>query len=1072
MTPDTSGLTVIGASAGTGKTHRLTELVWAHCRPGGPVPPDGLVAVTFTEKAAAELGDRIRQRLFGERAAAAADRLGLAWLGTVHAVGWRLVAEHAFEACLPMDHQLLDGEAAWALDRIVEHAVPDERVRLLEDLAERLMVRWDSMTKRSDWMKDVFDIVQAARANRIGSAELAAMAARSRDGLLAFLPPADEGRDLEAELRAARAALVIPPEADKKSTHEAVAAVDQALDEIARGRWCGWQRVLRAKPTVKALDAFAPLYAIAAAHLAHPRFRGDLTQYLREAYAAAADILDAYADWKKAHRIIDYADMLDQALVVLDVPAVAELLRERMAMVVVDELQDSGPLQLALFARLHALVGRSFWVGDPKQCIFEWAGADPALMDALLAEVEQAAPAREPERLTVNYRSRAALVRGCSALFEAAFATVDVAPADVRATPCEARQHEPAALAALPPMGVMPLIGAPTAALADGIIALLADPAKTPVLDRVTGAVRPLEARDVAVLLRSNEACTQLASALEQRGVRATTWRRGLLATREGRLTLAALRLLVAERDDHAEAELEALAGFEGFGADGEADPEAGRRAWLEARLGERSQGRFEAKLGALRGELAALTPAGVLERVYEALDVVQWAGRFPDAAQAVANLDALRGVARGYEAEAGARGGAATLSGLLRALDRAARAGRAGPRGRAQDDARDAQHVSEGADAVHVTTYHRAKGLEWPVVILGSLDHDAKREPFEVWAESEAKPTLAAPLAGRWVRYWPWPYGSMRSGALRDAVMQSDVGTTVSERERRERIRLLYVGFTRARDHLVLALGQTKTGFASAWLDTLQVDGRALVELRPDQVVLAGHAVCARWLMGVPGQRVQAAPVAPVVTRPAGDAPVRGPRRLAPSGASAADVAGATLVPGEVVELGPPLPLTVRGDAQATRAGLALHGFLASDDLALARATRLTRAERWLVAEDAVGALGAAAMLEASERLARFVASRWPGGVAHAELPVRATLGERALQGTIDLLVEVAGGFVVIDHKSNYAADLHPAARSYAPQLGAYQAALAVVDANASIDSWLHFPLAGRAVRMVLLSG
>jgi ATP-dependent helicase/nuclease subunit A len=93
-------------------------------------------------------------------------------------------------------------------------------------------------------------------------------------------------------------------------------------------------------------------------------------------------VLEGYSDWKKKHRVVDYVDMIDLALELVLRDDVAAELHEELRLVVVDEFQDTSPVQLALFTRLHELSGRNIWVGDPKQCIFEYAGADPELMNA------------------------------------------------------------------------------------------------------------------------------------------------------------------------------------------------------------------------------------------------------------------------------------------------------------------------------------------------------------------------------------------------------------------------------------------------------------------------------------------------------------------------------------------------------------------------------------------------------------------------------------------------------------------------------------------------------------------
>ncbi|WP_219827707.1 hypothetical protein [Salmonella enterica] len=88
------------------------------------------------------------------------------------------------------------------------------------------------------------------------------------------------------------------------------------------------------------------------------------------------------------------------------------------------------------------LAGRSVWVGDRKQCIFEYAGADPALMDAVASWVEQAGGTRD--RLRDNHRSRPELVAMCSALFATALEQHGFSRDEVAVTPVRTRLKAPA----------------------------------------------------------------------------------------------------------------------------------------------------------------------------------------------------------------------------------------------------------------------------------------------------------------------------------------------------------------------------------------------------------------------------------------------------------------------------------------------------------------------------------------------------------------------------------------------------------------------------------------------------
>ena len=96
-------LKIISAGAGSGKTYSLTQKMAKLLMPsedGSPsqIRASGILATTFTNKAAAELKERVRVKLLEEGLTEAADELGRAMIGTVHAVGVQMLKRFAFEA--------------------------------------------------------------------------------------------------------------------------------------------------------------------------------------------------------------------------------------------------------------------------------------------------------------------------------------------------------------------------------------------------------------------------------------------------------------------------------------------------------------------------------------------------------------------------------------------------------------------------------------------------------------------------------------------------------------------------------------------------------------------------------------------------------------------------------------------------------------------------------------------------------------------------------------------------------------------------------------------------------------
>jgi len=1078
------GLTLVGASAGSGKTHRITAEVAAAVAPScrDAISPEQLVAVTYTRRAAGELAGRIRKKLVEDGAFDKAYTLPLAYLGTVHSVCLRLVQEFAIEAGLSPKVDVLSGDELRWLREALEWGLPSSLREEIEAVGHRLELRKDHRAGRTDWLTPVQDIMTLARSNRISPERLPAMAQQSVGGLLALLPPpAPDAATLDESLLAAledTARRLASVDDGVKKTSEVRETVERSLRDarVSPLPWPAWVKLTKLDPAKPLRHLVAPLVDAASAVERHPRLHDDIRAMTTKLFEAARLGLEACADWKRHRRVVDYVDMIDRALSLLDEDSIAEELRRRLRLLVVDELQDTSPIQLALFARLHRIIGRSTWVGDRKQCIFEFAGADPALMEAVTSWV--AREGGDAQRLGANWRSRTELVDACSHVFSTAFERHGYEPADVAVA---ARRST--VLGSLPPFGVWTLAvknaDDEAEAVAEGVRRLLERPAETSIVDRRSGEIRPLVAGDVAVLVATNREAEMVTRALARRGIRATVARAGLMTTPEGTLVRAALGIVVDPTDTLSPAIIESLLGFEG------GDPDA----WLGARLARREDfpaSPTPARLVAIRPELEACSPSEALDRVMHAVDLAAICRRWPDPEQRAGNIDALRSLTAKYEERCTRLHEAATLAGLVRFLDEASERVIV----RDEERANDEQHVGSDGHGVTIATYHKAKGLEWPVVILGSLDREPRHTAFEVSPETDS-PTFEPddPLGGRWIRYWPWPFG-LATAPLGKRAEQSATGMAVAQREERERLRLLYVGFTRARDHLVLAARAGTTCAKVQWLDEMRDESGPLITLSmadaaecDAELVLRGRAgsvmrvPARRWLLGTGGDEPArlsdgtsptwfadaASDVAP------GD---RLPYWISPSSASTdwselpvSDVA-------ERARIGARLPLARSHNVGWNLVGDALHAFLAADHEELSGEQRLRRAERILAASEARMVVSVDALLVAGDQLRAWIGRQWPGARWHREYPVTGviadTAGARRVRGTIDLLLELDDGVVVLDHKSypGPAETWGDKARELAPQLNAYGRILEM-GGNRILGKWIHFSIGGGAVRV-----
>ena len=184
---------LISASAGSGKTYSLTEKVFEAVKSG--IAPERIMAVTFTNKAAAELKQRIRQRLVqpadGESGAQLdamreqAGTLADAYIGTVNSICARLLREFAFEAGdSPAIDIMPEQETARLFRLSVSHVIGHYYDRL-SGPARRLGRdgSGSGYAQKPDWQDDVQDIVDLARANGLDQVAVKAMAADSFAGL-------------------------------------------------------------------------------------------------------------------------------------------------------------------------------------------------------------------------------------------------------------------------------------------------------------------------------------------------------------------------------------------------------------------------------------------------------------------------------------------------------------------------------------------------------------------------------------------------------------------------------------------------------------------------------------------------------------------------------------------------------------------------------------------------------------------------------------------------------------------------------------------------------------------------
>ena len=148
--------------------------------------------------------------------------------------------------------------------------------------------------------------------------------------------------------------------------------------------------------------------------------------------------------------------------------------------------------------------------------------------------------------------------------------------------------------------------------------------------------------------------------------------------------------------------------------------------------------------------------------------------------------------------------------------------------------------------NAIHIVTYHSAKGLEWPIVICTNLGWEPRPRDWEVTTVIDDSARLFdpnQPLANRRLRFWPWPFGQQKTGIpLLDRVEASELGLRSQRTAEQEELRLLYVGL-RARAICLFCAGIRST---RPWWRARKPPG-LLIKLMtlPDGSTLTSRRLC-----------------------------------------------------------------------------------------------------------------------------------------------------------------------------------------------------------------------------------
>ncbi len=770
------GELLLDAGAGSGKTSVLVERFARAVLEDG-VDVRSILTITFTDKAAAELRERIRERLRASGADAEARATEGAYISTIHGFCARLLRAHALGAGLDPAFAVLDEMQA---RRLVDGAFDGA----LEELARDQPGGVELIASYTPG---------ALRGAIVGTyAEL-----RSRGQTHPELPPLPPAPDLEESRRELQSAAAAAAQ-ELGALSSPSAKVQQALERLDRVRdlaaeprlWParldrvslpGGNGAALCTPVCAAYTEALARFRRACEHAQAERVCGLLGHVLRgfdRRYSAA----------KRAHSGLDFEDLelMTRDLLRRD-PELRGRYRDRFAHVMVDELQDTNQVQLELVELLA--VDNLFLVGDAQQSIYAFRHADVELFERLGERMERAG-ARA--RLQTNFRSRPEILTA----IDTAFAQ-DVAMGEAFKPLRPGRGEEP---------GEEPLVELLVADKgSDWGDEGLAAPWRIAEARGLARRLRELigsgtAPREVVVLTRATTDLRAYERALEECGIPTyVIGGRGYWAHPQVIDMVAYLRALANPRDEH-ELYTVLASPLVGISLDAlvlvaAAAREHGRDPWRlvcepDGRLDElaaEDRERLHSFTAWFAAERLASARLGVEELIERGLsrsgyDVTMLA--MAGGLRRLANVRKLMRLGREYEAESGR-----DLRGFLE-LVRGRAAGWAGFGSAVRES--EAPVEGEALDAVRLMTIHRAKGLEFDTVCVADLG----RMP---WRRYEL---LRLGRAGRFGLRLAEP-GTARPEAALD---YEAIGEEELAAQAREERRLFYVAMTRARERLIVS--------------------------------------------------------------------------------------------------------------------------------------------------------------------------------------------------------------------------------------------------------------------------
>jgi ATP-dependent helicase/nuclease subunit A len=992
----------IEAGAGTGKTTTIVAEVLRLMLGDELLSPERIVLMTFTEKAAGEIADRIRAALTELDARFAANAPRIIWPDsprplleidpanresarracaaqlarihllrsqTIHSFCQSLLRQFPIEAGLDPQFKIIEGFERTLLYGQLYDAWIDEETRSTPTPGK--LREWEVLLAHAGYLFQIRDMV---------------FSLVDRRDLL--IEPGYNLGDLSSIVDELRAALITVRGGDH-AIGRYVASAQMPPRDASMDEWIDYlgpaaNAIRTANLTKIAKDQREAVKTLRAGSSGDSIYDRLVSARAADAlYAVAKRFVDFLDREKRARGVVDFDDLLLRTVAVLDDPSVLERARRQYDFIFVDEFQDTDRTQAKIIDRLardasgRYVEGRTMIVGDPKQSIYGFRRADPETYFQMRERLQR--EGAEPRQLGDNYRSDAPLLAAVNAMFARLFPaegphdpnvfrpsylTLQAAKPqlsrelDARITLLHSEHDDAADRYIAEAEAIAKWIGLRSSEVAE--LRSAAEP-------RNPATPQPHNLSRFAILFRRMTRIDDYLDVLDRHGIAyVLPPTRNFLDRRAPVDLVAVLRAIAYSFDKGAQISAARTPYF------ALTDEEIARES-DEWRAVQDAIARYReaARTLTVTQLIDLLADTTSIEAIYDATTAGERARR---------HLDHVRALAFEYDQKIGGS--------VAQFVDEIARR-------RAVPDEMEPLLADEQTNAVRILTVHAAKGLEFDTVIIPDLAFSSGSEGTQIFTVEEPKSlVLCAPdsLSAQFRR-----------------IGDEKLKRVATWREEAETRRLFYVAVTRAKAEVVFVCNTMKavkkSSFAACIDESLGITLRDM-----------------NW---PDGRQVQMTPVATIALEKVSSAEAPGERARAKRLIDAElerQLTTSDIVPASIVSPAvPPRPLDIhktRAAAQHREGGILIHRVLELWDGAGPVETMLNAAAAEMGAS-------ADAINRARMRLAKLASSPTMQQIAAAEtiareLPIRYTDASGAvLTRRVDRLIRENGCDIVIDYKT-----------------------------------------------------